>query len=198
MRKTNEGFIVNESKEGIQIVKYTGTSEMLTIPQYIDSIPVISLEDNAFRFNMYLKIVDIPSGIRRMGTKCFAFSSVRQVYIDPYNNLPGLGEYAFAGCVDLERIVLPRDLRLIPEGAFMGCTKLRDIELPASLAIIEKYAFANCESLEYVRIPAGTEAEQDSFKDAEVYDVIFVREDGTEVEYEARATFLGYIDMLEM
>lgn len=194
MRKTEEGFIVNDSDEGIQIVKYTGTSEALTIPNYIEGIPVISLEAGAFSFNMYLKIVDIPSGIRRIGEKCFAFSSVCQVYMDPYNT-SGLGDYAFAGCVDLEKIVLPERTLILPQGVFHGCTKLKHIELPSSLRVIEKYAFAKCKSLEYVVIPAGAEAEHNSFKDAELYDIIFEDLDKTEFDNRAKAVFLGYIDL---
>lgn len=67
-------------------------------------------------------------------------------------------DYAFYGCSNLGRVILPKTVQHIGTCAFYGCTKLRAIEFPGSLKSIEAFAFALCESLTNVKIPSSVES----------------------------------------
>ncbi len=64
-----------------------------------------------------------------------------------------VGDYAFAGCVDLKSVTLPESLRYIGGGSFVYCTKLQSIAIPAGVEDVEVGAFVQCESLEQVNLP---------------------------------------------
>lgn len=54
--------------------------------------------------------------------------------------------YAFAGCMELTRVILPESIKSIGKYAFAGCTKLQEINVPKHTRIASK-AFVNCGSL---------------------------------------------------
>ena len=58
--------------------------------------------------------------------------------------------YAFAGCVQLEEIILPKTLVALGFGAFECCIHLKDIIIPESVMQIEGSVFASCTSLSVV------------------------------------------------
>lgn len=59
-----------------------------------------------------------------------------------------IGEYAFAGCTNLERVSL-ENARLYTIGAhaFSDCTALKNVTFPWSIDRVEEYAFYNCTNL---------------------------------------------------
>lgn len=62
-----------------------------------------------------------------------------------------IGDYAFYGCVNLEKITLPSTLQTIGKYAFHGCKKLKEIIMPDSLTTLGNEAFSNCSALQNVR-----------------------------------------------
>ena len=66
-----------------------------------------------------------------------------------------IAPYGFAGCAELERIVIPSGVETIEMGAFFGCKNLVRADLPDGLTQIGAGAFAGCESLESAAIPRG-------------------------------------------
>ncbi len=58
-----------------------------------------------------------------------------------------ISNYAFAGNMDLEKIVLPATLQTIGEYAFAGCESLKDVELGAAKVKYGAYAFMGCKAL---------------------------------------------------
>ncbi|MBR5187075.1 MAG: leucine-rich repeat protein, partial [Clostridia bacterium] len=62
-----------------------------------------------------------------------------------------IGDYAFYGCENLEKITLPSTLQTIGKEAFHGCKKLKEIIMPDSLTTIGENAFSYCSALEKVR-----------------------------------------------
>ena len=66
--------------------------------------------------------------------------------------------HAFENCRDLQRVVLPPDLRQIGEMAFLGCVRLRRIIIPGGVVKIGTLAFARCTALTHVRIQPGVQA----------------------------------------
>lgn len=64
-----------------------------------------------------------------------------------------IDDYAFYGCIFLEKITLPSTVEEIGICAFADCTNLKSIELPEGLLTIEEDAFCGCESLEEAILP---------------------------------------------
>jgi hypothetical protein len=62
-----------------------------------------------------------------------------------------VGNYAFANCVSLEEINLPRVTK-INMGAFYGCTGLKTVNLPESVTL-DMFAFYGCTSLTAISLP---------------------------------------------
>ncbi len=68
-----------------------------------------------------------------------------------------IGKEAFANCINLRTVTLPAGLETLPEGCFTGCTLLKNLTLPESLRLIDDFAFQNCIMLGRLRIPASVE-----------------------------------------
>lgn len=64
-----------------------------------------------------------------------------------------LGAKVFSGCNALTSIILPSDLKVIPDEAFKDCVNLNEIKLPEGLSSIGVSAFQGCIKLEELNIP---------------------------------------------
>ena len=74
-------------------------------------------------------------------------------------SIESIGEMAFAGAENLEKINLPEKLTYIGRDAFIGCTNLRSIRIPAGLRSIAHGAgaFSFCDNLRDVYFPSEME-----------------------------------------
>ncbi len=82
-----------------------------------------------------------------------------------------IGTYAFANCVNLEKITIPKSVEKIgnkPQMAtsfvFVNCYKLKEVTAEGAIAI-GWYAFSHCHALEYVNFPSMTVLYVASFND---------------------------------
>ena len=66
-----------------------------------------------------------------------------------------IGQNAFAGCINLKKVILPDSIMEIGKGAFANCTSLESIRLPASLKNVNSQTFKNCTALKEVEIQQG-------------------------------------------
>lgn len=66
-----------------------------------------------------------------------------------------IGAGAFAGCANLQYILIPDSVEKIGPGAFMMCSNLRSITIPKELNKISGYVFAGCCALEDISIIDG-------------------------------------------
>ncbi|MBQ8496909.1 MAG: leucine-rich repeat protein [Clostridia bacterium] len=78
---------------------------------------------------------------------------VRITKVEFHDRIKTIGEYAFAGCEDLEEIILPQGVVKIGRNAFFGCKNLKRISLPDTLTSIDSQAFARCERLISITLP---------------------------------------------
>ncbi|MCQ2538111.1 MAG: leucine-rich repeat protein [Lachnospiraceae bacterium] len=63
-----------------------------------------------------------------------------------------IGEWAFADCSFVEKIIIPDSVTEIGEGAFYKCKQLKSIEIPDSVLRIDDTIFRGCENLTEVTI----------------------------------------------
>lgn len=92
-----------------------------------------------------------PDTLRTLGAYSFAGTSIG--FKDPKHeihleNFDSIGSYAFANCLQIEKVSLPARLGSnIGDGIFSGCQYLSDVNLEANKHVT-KYMFQNCTSLE--------------------------------------------------
>lgn len=83
------------------------------------------------------------------------FGSEKKVIVPPnVNDITG----AFAGCKDIEHIILPQGLTHIGECTFMNCSRLKSVVIQEGVQKIGRCAFMHCQCLEYIIIPEGVKS----------------------------------------
>lgn len=82
--------------------------------------------------------------------------SAREITIP--SDIHELSAYLFAGCSELERVILPFSLKDFPEGLFQGCSKLKEIPFRAGITELPKKVFEGCSSLKSIVIPETVNA----------------------------------------
>ena len=106
-----------------------------------------------------------------------------------------IGEYAFAYCDYLAKVIMHDGVTRIGSHAFYYCTSLSDIVIPEKITKIESYAFAYCYSLTSITIPEGvTELEKGAFYDCRYTKSIVIPKSLTKI---CENAFMLYVDSLE-
>lgn len=119
--------------EGLLIV----SGEMLSTPK-INVVSPAYQADRILYTNYYVKQAGI-------------LDEIRTVCLD--GNITEIGNWAFAYCKGLEKVVIDGTVVDIGESAFFGCTALQEIGLKDGLEHIGNSAFFNCSSLDVDWIP---------------------------------------------
>ncbi len=135
-------YDLNSERTGVIIKKYTGERKKVIIPSVIEDFPVVELASGAF-FESDIVSVVIPDSV----VKIWGGSD--------YPKTPGIiysRPGAFSDCALLEKVILPKGLKIISESCFVGCSSLKEITLPEGLEEIEKRAFSYS-GLESIVIP---------------------------------------------
>ncbi len=94
-----------------------------------ESVVADELGDCAFANCRWLKEIELPEHIARMGN------------------------YVFCNCTSLENIVIPEKVHYIARGVFSGCTSLKSVTLSEKTTTIDAAAFENCSSLKSITMP---------------------------------------------
>ena len=70
------------------------------------------------------------------------------------DSLTLIDDYAFYGCLNILRLVIPSDVVKLGENVFVGCENLQTIDLRGTnIYIIEAHAFENCVKLTQILLP---------------------------------------------
>lgn len=124
--------------EGTVLVKYTGTSQTVKVPDTVDTIGEAAFEDN-------LKIckVTLPSSVKKIEAYAFwGCDNLETVSLG--TGLTCVDDYAFANCKGLKTMTIPSNVRSIGIGAFTDCVNLTDITIPVEVTEIHETAFDGC------------------------------------------------------
>lgn len=98
--------------------------------------------------------VSIKGGITGIGNGAFyGCTNLERVSI-PYG-VAGIGHSAFARCRSLKNLALPYGLSSLGSSAFQDCTALTNIQIPGSLSAIAPATFMGCESLQNISLPGS-------------------------------------------
>lgn len=188
---TNSLFRYNVYTYYVTISECLTTDPIVAIPDTIDDLPVIGIENNAFNENQTVKSITIGKNVANIGEYAFAECLNLESVVTP-SGLLTIGRSAFAGCEKLRNIVVPMGVKTIPQSAFSGCTSLKSVTIEESEQtnsseeettkgkkketgrLIEPSAFAGCPVLSYVWIPGDfTEIAQNAFSNSMEYLTIY-------------------------
>lgn len=116
--------------------------------------------ENAF-YATKLKTFFFPHSLQHIGRGAFDFTDLTEVNI-PNSVIEFQG--GFECCKKLAKVILPKNIKEIPNRCFYGCSQLNQIEIPQGTRKIGRYAFMGC-GLDTIIIPNTIkEIEEGAFK----------------------------------
>ncbi|MGN0797327.1 MAG: leucine-rich repeat domain-containing protein [Christensenellales bacterium] len=134
------GYIIYSGDEESMLLGYTGQATNLTLPNNITKI-------NQFAFGNYWAILGIYCNFNY---EYFNNPKIKNVILP--DSIIDIDDFAFVGCVDLEKINMPNGVKSIGEEVFSGCSSLQNISIPASVTSIGETVFRNCRSLKSIKV----------------------------------------------
>lgn len=99
-------------------------------------------------------VVTVPDGIEVIGRGAFASNpNITEVVLP--DTVTEIGYGAFADCTALQKITLPNAVVTVGDSAFNRCSSLQSVTIGSGLRSLGSGAFADCDSLATVRIAAN-------------------------------------------
>ncbi len=139
----------------IRITGYTGDPTSLVIPDHIEGLPVMDIENQLFNECTKLTKVTLPSTLVEYDGLFNDNEYIKEVVIS--EGVCNISKSAFEHCPNLTKVTLPSTLECIGYSAFSRCEKLENITIPSSVQFIGEQAFYGCKSLKSATIPSGVE-----------------------------------------
>ena len=134
---------------GRKLIRYSGTSQHVVIPNGVTEIGFGSFRDCTF-----IQSIDIPRSVTSIGGSAFrGCKSLTSITIP--QSVTSLGDWAFYGCISLQNIVLSKGISKIGKMVFGDCLSLIEMNLPQGINMIGDDAFSGCRSLKNIVIPKG-------------------------------------------
>ncbi len=120
----------------VTITRYTGNEEIVEIPPYIDSYPVIHLGKHK------------PTDNSSPATGIFAGTMAKHITVP--RTVEGIYDFSFADSPQIESININEGVLFIGDRAFRDCSSLSSLTLPESLSSMGDNLFSDSISLESV------------------------------------------------
>ena len=138
----------------IRLAKYLGTEEIVKIPAFVGWLPVSEIGKECFLENEIVQEVIISDTVRIIGEKAFCGCDNLQKVKFP-SGLKEIKRSAFRYS-SLAELEIPNRVEEIGEGAFSN-TKIKNVTIPESVKVISIDAFGYCSLLEDVTISENVE-----------------------------------------
>ena len=154
--------------------------EHLTFNAGITEIP-----QNACSHNIYVKTIDIPSSVTSIGEAAFeGCSELEKIDIHSPASVTSIGNSAFWCCSALKQIDIPSSVTSISSWAFKGCSALEKIDIPSSVTFIGDSAFEDCPALKQIHLPASvTYIGSSAFSGCEQLEKLVILGHNTEISF---------------
>lgn len=159
----NEGILTCElldDRSGYQVringLTYRSPDETIVVPDFIGDYPVTAVRglnvclntDSKFvqqtKANIVTKYVILPKYLKTIKNKTFEKMFNLQEIIIP-DSVTEIGQFAFLDCKSLQKVVLPKGLKKIPDMCFKN-TPLNELTIPDTVETIGPSAF-ECETI---------------------------------------------------
>lgn len=141
------GFLWYQQNDGIVLFGYQGDESVLTIPETINNIPVVTLGESFLNYAKQVHTVYISDTVQKISYAFDGCNSLQKVVLGKAVREMA---YAFRDCTALESVSLQEGI-LDLQGAFEGCSSLRMIKLPKGV-ISAKQAFKGCGLLQTIQL----------------------------------------------
>ena len=118
-----------------ELVKYSGSDRIVTVPNTVTSIG-----KSAFENNTYVQQIILPDTVEEI--KAYAFwgcDNLKTVTLG--KGLSSIGDFAFTNCTGLETMTIPSNVHSIGIQAFSECKRFEDITIPPQVVDIREDAF---------------------------------------------------------
>ena len=146
----------NEKSNSYTVTNYVShTNSTVVIPDHYNGLPITAIGKDAFRSMSGATKVILPNTITEVGE--YAFFGIQDLERISMPGVKVIGGHAFNECVSLFDVDMPM-IERIEEYAFTGCKGLKSIDLGAELHYLGKYAFAQCTSLWSILIPKNVDS----------------------------------------
>ncbi|MEI6602257.1 MAG: leucine-rich repeat protein [Clostridia bacterium] len=147
-------YEINTVNSTVSITGYIGVGPVVSIPDVIETFPVVSIGDSAFLDNLDITGVVIPDSVKTIEADAFSGCMLLET-VQFGGGLLSIGENAFANCSVLKSVVIPNTVTNLGIGAFNACSELSTVTIGISVASIGESTFLECTSLKTVTIPAS-------------------------------------------
>ncbi|MBR6027502.1 MAG: leucine-rich repeat domain-containing protein [Clostridia bacterium] len=157
---------VRETRNGeVTVHSYTGTDEIVTVPDTLDGLPVRAIGNKCFAGNKTLKYVVLPESLTSIGNNAFTGCSTLEKIRIP-SRVTSLGQEAFSYCTALTAVEIDGPVRALKQEVFFKCTSLASLSLSEGLETIEYHAFRWCSALQTIPLPDSLrEIQSSAFED---------------------------------
>ncbi len=146
--------LINNDSE-YSVVKYTGNSKNIIIPESYNDKPVTCIEERAFSLCNSLETIEIPNSVISIGEGAFS-NCTSLINIGIPNSVIRIGADAFYGCDNLQYNI-QGDLKYLGNSenkyiylADTTSSNLTTVIVNSHCKFIGSYAFAACHSLELI------------------------------------------------
>ena len=151
---SSDGVLFDKQKTKLIAYPVYKTAESYTVPESVTEIVDYAFSDIAF-----LKKIELPDGLNKIGK--FAFSNSGLVSVVIPGSVDSISKRVFGDCIELRSVTIMQGVSEIQDSAFVFCTSLESIGLPDSIKYIAPYSFFSCKKLTSIKIP--NKVEQISF-----------------------------------
>lgn len=151
---------ISDTQIKIDNVNYT-LYNAFEIPPVLNGKEVVFIGSNAFKNQLNLTNIVIPSSVTNIDSSAFENCSYLQSVTLP-TNLVSIGTSAFKGCGSLGSITIPSNVQYIDDSAFENCVSLVSVVVERGISNITNLgnsAFAGCSSTLQIIVPQNRVAE---------------------------------------
>lgn len=127
-----EDFVCVDHGDGVvELVEYTGTDEVIVIPEYWKGKQITTISPYSFGYNSIVKAVRVPDSVTE------------------------ISDFVFGTNERLEVVILGSGVKSLGQASFMSCTNLRELVIKDGLEKIDTLAISGCESLKRLYVPGS-------------------------------------------
>ena len=134
-------FMFYEMGDELMLYKYVGINTEIKIPSYVEGMPVSYLEKNFLRFN----------AIKSLG-RGLSIERIQDVSVESIKD----------NLLNIKSVQLPSTLKILPSKVFAGCKQIDELIIPASVKIVQPNAFVGCRPTRIIFLGEAPKQLQDS------------------------------------
>lgn len=117
---------------------------------------VTRIESKAF-IHSRIEVIENMKNVKTLGKNCFSFSHIKRIELG--NLMTKLPSQSFNSAYSLEEIEIPSNIKSIGDYCFAYCSSLKKVIFQDGVEKIGIGAFSACRSLTYIRLPKTLKCE---------------------------------------